>query len=217
VRCQADVDVVVAGVLHQVTLRKGGAGGPVAAIGADLLRDSQFAGAVECEDLVGAVGRRDREFSRADRVGARCLDRTVQLFAVLLHHEGEFVQRIFHQLRWEGIVGNQVKLLDQILLTQDHDRLTGCRRREHRHVAAACAADTADRVVGRDGLDRLGAIGRSDNDRQVILVKDLERVGEDRGRSVAVVRYPAGAAADRHLMPCSLSACTSSYAWRKLA
>lgn len=164
-RRQADVDVAVRRVLYQVALRKGGAGGPVAAIGADLLRDRQFAGAVECEDLVGAVGRRDGEFGRADRVGARCLDCTIKLFAVLLHHEGELVQRIFHQLSWEGIVGNQVKLLDQILLTQDHDRLTGCRRREHRHVAAACAADTAHRVVGRDGLDRLGAIGRSDDDR----------------------------------------------------
>ena len=214
---QADVDVVVAGVLNQVALRKGGAGGPVAAIGADLLRDRQFACAVECEDLVGAVGRRDGEFSGADRVGARCLDCTVKFFAVLLHHEGQLVQRIFHQLCWEGIVGNQVKLLDQILLTQDNDRLTSRRCRQHGDVAAACVADTADRVVGCDGLNRLGAIGRSDDDRQVILVKDLERVGEDRGRSVAVVGYPAGAAADRHLMPCSLSACTSSYAWRKLA
>lgn len=186
-RRQADVDVAVRRVLDDIALGKGGAGRPVPAIDADLLRDGQFARAVECEDLVGPGRRRDREFCGTDRVGARCLDRASQRLFMLLNHEGQLVERIFHQLRGERVVGNQVEFLDQILLTQNGNRLTNRRSRQHSDVPAAGIADTADRVMRRDGLDRLGAVGRADDDGQIVLVKDLERVGEDRGGSVAVV------------------------------
>lgn len=90
-RRDTDVDVAVAAVFHQVPHRIGRRGRPGATINAKLLRNRKLASLVECKDLVGAVSRGDGKLSRADGVGLGCLDRAVKLFAVRLHHEGQFV------------------------------------------------------------------------------------------------------------------------------
>ena len=118
---------------------------------------------------------------------------------MLLHNERQLIQGVFQRLSRKRIVLNQIQLLHQILLAQNGQRLTRCRRRQHGDVAASCVADTADSVVRGDRLDSLSASGRAHDDGQVILVKDLERVSKDSGRAIAVKLYPTGAAADGHL------------------
>ena len=184
---QTDVNVVVRRILHNVALREGCRSCPVSAICAQLLCHGKFAAAVEREDFVGAISRRNGELGRGDGVRLGRLDRTRKFFVVLLHHEGQAVQRVFHEIGREGIVRNKVKFLHQILLTQDGDRLTACRRSAHSDVAAAVIAYAAHCVVSRDRLDCLGASGRANDYRQVVLIENLEAIGKDSRAAIAVV------------------------------
>jgi len=201
VRGQADVDVAVRRVLDNIALRERGRSRPVAAIGAEFLRNGKFACAIEREDFICTISSKNGKFSRCDGVGLRRLNCARKFFVVLLHHEDDLIQRVFHRLRRERIIGNEIQALQQVLFAQDGDRLTRRRSRKHRHVAATRATDATYSIVGRDGLRRLDASGRADDDGQVVLIENLEVIGEDSRAAIAVVGDLVGAAADCHLRP----------------
>jgi hypothetical protein len=184
---QTDVDVVVRRILHNVALREGCRSCPVSAICAQLLCHGKFAAAVEREDFVGAISSRNSELGRGDGVRLGRFDRARKFLIVLLHHEGQAIQSVFHEIGREGVVRNKVKLLHQVLLTQDGDRLTRCRRSAHSNVAAAFIANTANSVISRDDLDCLSASGRANDYRQVVLIENLEAIGKDSCAAIAVV------------------------------
>ena len=56
-----------------------------------------------------------------------------------------------------------------------------------------------------NAFDGFRAIRRTNDNGQVVLVKDLEGIGKDSKRAIAVILNLASAAADCHRIPCSLS------------
>ena len=150
-------DVVVAGVLNNVSDVVQNRCRPVATVGAERVSNSWVAVSIEAQRLVRTQRRPGQCHVDRCRISLRCLQCAAQTLGILLAEDSLLIQLVVQRIGKEVAAGHKVGGAADRPVADDSNLCRAGRRCSQRHKACAVAVDRY-RIVGRDRQQGIVAV-----------------------------------------------------------